>query len=320
MKKIGLLIEFKDNQIKPATFGMITAARGDDHELFALVVNADVSGCREALETYGISQIIDISTGGAWHPDGWAHALVHAVNRFGITTLLGLTTPQGRDLLPRIAAVLDAPLVMDCTAVDLSRHVARTTQYSGKTVAAIQLTGAHRIYGMRANAVAPVPRPAAAVIHACQAPETADSGLTVLESRSGQSDAVDLAEADVIISGGRGMRSGENFRILHDCARAMGAAVGASRVAVDEGWVPYTYQVGQTGTKVNPRVYIACGISGSVQHFAGMKSSGMIIAVNTDPTAAIIAKCDYFIVADLFDIIPLLTRELAEGRRQATPA
>lgn len=316
MKKIGLLIEFKDGEIKPATTGMITAAHGDDHQLFALVVNADAAACRESLAAYGVTDVVDVSTGGgAWHPDGWADAVVHVMDRFGIKTLLGLTSPQGRDLLPRIAAVLDAPLVMDCMDVDLDRNVARTTQYSGKTVAVIQLKGNHFIYGMRANAVPPVPRPAEAVIHACPAPEPVPSGLTVQASRPGQDDVVDLTEADVIISGGRGMKNGENFKVLQACARAMGAAVGASRVAVDEGWVPYTFQVGQTGTKVNPKVYIACGISGSVQHFAGMKSSERIIAVNKDPGAAIISKCDYFIVADLFDIIPLVTRELKAGGR-----
>ncbi|WP_373500178.1 electron transfer flavoprotein subunit alpha/FixB family protein, partial [Desulfococcus sp.] len=156
---------------------------------------------------------------------------------------------------------------------------------------------------------------AAAHVHACPAPVPPASGLTVLASKPGQAGTVDLAEADIILSGGRGMKNGENFKVLQDCARAMGAAVGASRVAVDEGWVPYTFQVGQTGTKVNPKVYIACGISGSVQHFAGMKSSGMIIAVNKDPGAAIISKCDYFIIGDLFEIIPLVTRELAAGGR-----
>lgn len=316
MKKIGLIIEFKDGEIKPATYGMITAAHGEDHQLSALIVNADAASCRESLAAYGVTAVVDISVGGgAWHPDAWADAVVHAMDRFGIETLLGLSSPQGRDLLPRIAAVLDAPLVMDCIDVDLTRNVARTTQYSGKTVGAVQLKGTHFIYGMRANAVAPVQRPAAADIHACPAPEPAPSGLTVLASKPGQGDAVDLAEADVIISGGRGMKNGENFKVLQDCARAMGAAVGASRVAVDEGWVPYTFQVGQTGTKVNPKVYIACGISGSVQHFAGMKSSELIIAVNKDPNAAIISKCDYFIVGDLFDIIPMVTRELASGSR-----
>ncbi len=311
MKKIGLFIEFKDDEIKPANDGMVTMAQGDGHELFALVVNADAAACRERLSAYGVSAVVDITAGGgAWHPDGWADAVVQAMNACGIETLMGLTSPQGRDLLPRIAAVLDAPLVMDCVGVDLDRNVARTTQYSGKAMAEIQLTGRHHIYGIRAGAVSPAPRAAAAEVHAFSAVEPTASGIEVLSTRPGEAGTVDLAEADIIIAGGRGMKSGENFKLLQDCARAMGAAVGASRVAVDEGWVPYTFQVGQTGSKVNPKVYIACGISGSVQHFAGMKSSEMIIAVNKDPGAAIIGKCDYYIVGDLFEIIPEVTRAL----------
>jgi electron transfer flavoprotein alpha subunit len=120
-------------------------------------------------------------------------------------------------------------------------------------------------------------------------------------------------EADVIIAGGRGMKNRDNFSILAQCAEKLKAAVGASRVAVDSGWVPYAMQVGQTGEKVNPRVYIACGISGSIQHFAGMKTSGMIIAVNTDEHAAIMANCDYYAVADALEVIPELTRLLENG-------
>ena len=116
----------------------------------------------------------------------------------------------------------------------------------------------------------------------------------------------------MIISGGRGLKNSDNFSILFDCAQVIGAAVGASRVAVDAGWVPYTMQVGQTGKTVSPKVYIACGISGSVQHFAGMKTAGMIIAINQDLEAAITKKCDYFAVADLFEVVPLLTRQLKQ--------
>ena len=119
-----------------------------------------------------------------------------------------------------------------------------------------------------------------------------------------------LAEADVIIAGGRGLKNGENFSLLSRSAEKINAAVGASRVAVDSGWVPYSMQVGQTGEKVSPRVYIACGISGSVQHFAGMKTSGMVIAINTDENAAIMANCDYYVVADALVIVPELTKHL----------
>ena len=134
--------------------------------------------------------------------------------------------------------------------------------------------------------------------------------LTIKEVKQTGFVGVDLTEADVIISGGRGMENSDNFRILWECAEKIGAAVGASRAAVDAGWVPHSMQVGQTGATVSPKVYIACGISGSVQHFAGMKTAGLIIAINTDPDAAIIKRCDYFALANLFDIIPLLTSKL----------
>ncbi|RUA01581.1 MAG: electron transfer flavoprotein subunit alpha/FixB family protein, partial [Deltaproteobacteria bacterium] len=119
---------------------------------------------------------------------------------------------------------------------------------------------------------------------------------------------------EIIISGGRGMKNGENFQILQECAQVMGAAVGASRVAVDNGWVPHSMQVGQTGTTVCPKLYIACGISGSIQHFAGMKTAGTIVCINTDPDAAMMQQCDYGIAGDLFKIIPALTRQLKAHR------
>ncbi len=316
MEKIGMVIEYKDEEIKPAAFGMITGARKEDRDLYALVVNRKPADCKKELGEYGVDRVIGITAAdGAWHPELWADALVQAMAAFGIQTLLGVTSPRGRDILPRVAAQLDAPLLMDCLDVDLEKHTARTTRYSGKTVATIRLTGTHRIYGVRANAVPAVPSPSEPSVETFTPAEADLPEMTVLETTPGRGDAVDLAEADVIFSGGRGMKNGENFKILIDCARTMNAAVGASRVAVDEGWVPYAMQVGQTGTKVNPKVYIACGISGSIQHFAGMKSSDIIIAINTDPNAAIISKSDYYAVADLFEVIPRLTKRLEEDRR-----
>ena len=142
-----------------------------------------------------------------------------------------------------------------------------------------------------------------------------DGRYEIKELRKGKADGIDLSEADIIISGGRGMQNEENFQILHECARAMGAAVGASRVAVDAGWVPHSMQVGQTGTTVCPKLYIACGISGSVQHFAGMKTAGTIVSINTDLAAAMMQQCDYGIVSDLFEVIPILTRQLRSVNR-----
>jgi electron transfer flavoprotein alpha subunit len=316
MQPIGLLIEFKDGQVKPANFGVATAARTEDRQLVALVVDAPAADAKTALEVYGVTRIVNIRTGGhGWNPAVHAAAVVAAMQENGITTLIGLTSPTGRELLPRVAARLDAPLVMDCIDIDLDAHRVKTSQYSGKTIATLSMTGSHFIYGMRANVVAPLEAPAKAEVIDFSYAADQDSAFEVLETRTDGSGARYLAESDIIISGGRGMKNAENFKLLFDCARHLNAAVGASRVAVDNGWVPYAMQVGQTGVKVNPKVYLAVGISGSIQHFAGMKTAKTIIAINTDANAAIMANCDYFAVGDLFDILPALEKALASVKR-----
>jgi electron transfer flavoprotein alpha subunit len=316
MQPIGLLIEFKDGRVKKANFGMATAARGENRHLIALVVGASAGEAKASLEAYGVARIININAGKrGWDPAIQAAAVVAAVEQFDITSLIGLTSPAGRELLPRIAARLDAPLVMDCSEIDLDAHRVKTSQYSGKTIATIALTGRHFIYGIRANVVAPREAPTVAEVIDFAFEENQSTGYQVIETRTDGSGAQYLAESDIIISGGRGLKSGENFKLLFECAGEMNASVGASRVAVDNGWVPYAMQVGQTGVKVNPKVYIAVGISGSVQHFAGMKTAKMIIAINSDANAAIMANCDYYAVGDLFDILPELKKKLDERRR-----
>jgi len=316
MQPIGLLIEFKDGRVKKANFGMATAARGENRHLIALVVGASAGEAKASLEAYGVARIININAGNrGWDPAIQAAAVVAAVEQFDITSLIGLTSPAGRELLPRIAARLDAPLVMDCSEIDLDAHRVKTSQYSGKTIATIALTGRHFIYGIRANVVAPREAPTVAEVIDFAFEENQSSGYQVIETRTDGSGTQYLAESDIIISGGRGLKSGENFKLLFECAGEMNASVGASRVAVDNGWVPYAMQVGQTGVKVNPKVYIAVGISGSVQHFAGMKTAKMIIAINSDANAAIMANCDYYAVGDLFEILPELKKKLDERRR-----
>jgi electron transfer flavoprotein alpha subunit len=314
MQPIGLLIEFKNGRVKEANFGMATAANATGHEIVALVVDAATETAKPSLEAFGVTRIIDIQTGGSgWDPVRRADAVVAAMETFAINSLIGLTSPAGRELLPRIAATLDAPLIMDCIEIDPKAHRVKTSQYSAKTIATITLTGNHFIYGLRPNAVEPVDRPVTAEIVDFEFAEKPATGYQVIGTRTGGGGGQYLAEADIIISGGRGLKNGENFRLLFDCARHMGAAVGASRVAVDNGWVPYAMQVGQTGVKVNPKVYIAVGISGSIQHFAGMKTAKTIIAINTDENAAIMANCDYYAVGDLFEILPELEKAVASA-------
>jgi electron transfer flavoprotein alpha subunit len=312
VKKIAILIETQNGQLKKTNFGVIAAARGDGRELYAFLLDGSGAECRDALAAYGVHKVVEIASAAGplpWNPVVWSKAVIGAMENFGINTLLGLTSARGKDLLPRIAARLDAPLVMDCIAVDLDEHTAKKSQYSGKTIATVKVSGAYFIFGIRPNVIAPEPAAVAAQAISFKA-DAASKRLAVKEIRHAGGSGIDLTEADVIISGGRGMENSENFNLLRECAAQLGAAVGASRVAVDAGWVPHAMQVGQTGATVSPKVYIACGISGSVQHFAGMKTSRMIIAINTDREAAIVRRCDYFAVADLFDIVPLLTAEL----------
>lgn len=315
MEAIGLLVEFQDGRVKDAVYGMATAARGDCRQTVALAVDPPSGDAASVLGEYGVGRIVTITTGfdpSEWEPVSRAAGVAAAMEAFGIKSLIGLTSPSGRELLPRIAARLDAPLIMDCLEIDFAGHRVKTSQYSGKTIATLSLTGSHAIYGLRPNVVPAERHPVAVETDDFPYDPPAGRGYQVLETRTDQNAAQNLAEADVIISGGRGMKSGDNFKLLFDCARRMGAAVGASRVAVDNGWVPYAMQVGQTGVKVNPRVYLACGISGSVQHYAGMKTSQMIIAINSDENAAIISNCDYYAIGDLFEILPELAKALSE--------
>jgi electron transfer flavoprotein alpha subunit len=312
MRKIGILIETKDGALKKTNFGVITAAREDGHQLYGFLVDGRGADHKTALEAYGIHKIVEVTSKEGpldWNPASWSMAVIQAMDHLGVKTLLGLTSAQGKELLPRIAAALDAPLVMDCIDINLSEHTVQKSQFSGKSIATLKVNGPCYLYGVRPNVFEAKPSPTEAEVISFQT-EVESGSLVVKEVRQDASRGIDLSEADIIISGGRGINNSENFRLLFECADLIGAAVGASRVAVDAGWVPHSMQVGQTGATVSPKVYIACGISGSVQHFAGMKTAGLIVAINADPQANMVKKCDYYIVADLFEIIPLLTRQL----------
>jgi len=313
MKNIGIVVELDGGKIKETNFGMITLGRAKDTECFAIVMEGDVGALKEDLESYGITKIIDLSLAKDQkdNPVVAAKAIIEVIKKFNIHTVFGLSTAIGKDLLPRVAASLDAPLIMDCTDIDLDGNFAKTSQYSGKAIAKIKVTGDILVFGIRPNSVDPTKSKASAEIIKFDGTQLDFKGFRVIKTNIAErGENINLPEADVIVSGGRGMKNGENFSILTQCAQRLNAAVGASRVAVDSGWVPYSMQVGQTGEKVSPRVYIACGISGSVQHFAGMKTSGMVIAINIDENAAIMSNCDYFVVADALEIIPELTKQL----------
>lgn len=241
------------------------------------------------------------------------------------------STAAGRDLAPRLAARLDAGIVTDCAsvAVEDDRVVATRPTLTRKAIARVAFGDGIRIAVVLPNIYPPAPAEPGRSAEVLTVPVTLDANAIrtrVVEVSAIKRETVPLTEADIIVSGGRGMRGPENFVLLDRLAAVLGAAVGSSRPPVDSGWVPHDYEIGQTGKTVNPQLYIACGISGAPQHLAGMSGSRCIVAINKDPQAPIFGIATYGVVGDVFEVLPLLTEEVrrlkgsADEGRQAAPS
>ncbi|MFO7684907.1 MAG: electron transfer flavoprotein subunit alpha/FixB family protein [Desulfobacterales bacterium] len=309
------IAEHRDGKFRKVTYEALSEGRriadrmGTD--LAALVMGSGVETAAAGLGKFGADKIIV-----ADHPSlaeyltDTATTVVAGVIAAADpqVVILGAST-QGKDLAARLAARLNAGLAMDCVAVrvDADSIVATRPLYGGKVLAEVALSGKPQIVATRPNAVSITECVKAAVIEKT-AVDPGASRLQLVE-KTLEAEKVELTEADVIVSGGRGM-GGSDYSLVEALAAALGGAVGASRSAVDEGWRPHADQVGQTGKVVSPNLYIACGISGAIQHLAGMSSSKVIVAVNKDAEAPIFSKADYGVIGDLFEILPLITAEV----------
>ncbi len=318
MTKVGVFIETEGGEAKETNFGVLTAARGHDgNEVFAIVPPGCGDAVASVLAEYGANQVVTLADpDNALYksPDIEARVLADIVKKFELNALLGLASAQGRDIFARLAVFLDVPLVSDCIDINIADQTVRKSHFSGKCVASLKVNADLMLATLRPNAVEAHKAPVQAETVAYEV-RTTDPGLTqVVDIKKDASGKVDLTEAAVIITGGRPIDAAENYKMLEECAAQLGdsAAVGASRAAVDAGFAPHSMQVGQTGKTVSPRLYIGCGLSGSVQHFAGMKTSKVIVAINTDKDAPIFGKCDYGIVGDMFEVVPVLTQVLKE--------
>ncbi|UJF35923.1 electron transfer flavoprotein subunit alpha/FixB family protein [Paenibacillus hexagrammi] len=258
--------------------------------------------------------VVENSSLGVYQPEAYAASLLEVVKNVAPQAIFMGHTALGRDLAPQLAAKLQAGQISDVTAIERRGNEVVFTRplYAGKAVEKKAFTdpGGPWIVTVRPNNIAaPEPdlsRQAQIIDVACPAPSLRAVVRKVVAKASG---AVDLAEAKIVVSGGRGVRSAEGFRPLEELAAVLGGAVGASRGACDAGYCDYAMQIGQTGKVVTPEIYIACGISGAIQHLAGMSGSRVIIAINKDPEAPIFKVADYGIVGDLFEVLPLLTEE-----------
>jgi len=306
-----LVIAEHDNAVlKAATLNTITAAVQLGDDIHVLVAGQGCGAVAEAAaQVAGVKKVLIAD---APH---YAHQLAENVAALvvslagGYSHLLAPATAAGKNTLPRAAALLDVAQISDIIKVESADTFVRPI-YAGNVLATVQSSDAIKVITVRGTAF-----PAAAATGGSACVETVapvtDAGISSFVSQQlTQSDRPELTAARIIISGGRGMGNGENFKLLEDVADKLGAAVGASRAAVDSGFVPNDYQVGQTGKVVAPELYIAVGISGAIQHLAGMKDSKVIAAINKDEEAPIFQVADYGLVADLFTAVPELSQEL----------
>ncbi len=299
-----LLIAEHDNRtLNGATAKALTAAKALGGPVHILVAG---SGCdavaQKAAALSGVEKVL-LASADHLKPrlaEEMAALIVPLMERYD--ALVAVSSAAGKDVAPRIAALLDVAQLSDVTAVHSPTQFERPI-YAGNAVQTVECTQPKKVLTIRTTAFAASPEGGSASIETIQAPAASTTSQFVSEELS-QSARPELTAAKVVISGGRGMQSGENFKLLERIADKLGAAVGASRAAVDAGFVPNDYQVGQTGKVVAPELYIAVGISGAIQHLAGMKDSKVIVAINKDEEAPIFQVADYGLVGDLFQILP----------------
>ncbi len=316
MNKVLVFIEQRNGEIKKASFEAaktasdIAAKYNIDSE--AIVVGADVDYL-ENLGGFGIKKVVHFKSSQLLNYSNSAYSKIIAEYAKGVNADLVLfaNTALGKDLAPFVAVKLEAGTAMDVTAIEyenddmiLSRPI-----YAGKAIIDVKIKSAVKVITLRPNVFNPgEPTDAKAVVEVKEVDSPAlNTKVTELKKAEGK---LDVAEADIIVSGGRGLKGPENFNLIEDLAEALGAAQGASRAVVDAGWRPHSEQVGQTGKTVSPTLYVAVGISGAIQHLAGMRSSKYIVAINKDKDAPIFQVADYGIAGDAFEVVPALIEEI----------
>ncbi|MEJ5376176.1 MAG: electron transfer flavoprotein subunit alpha/FixB family protein [bacterium] len=287
-------------------------------EMAAVLVGGDgISSHAEALGQWGAKKVFvaEHSELGQYRTNPYTRVVVDVAKMMEPRIILMGASSTGKDLAPRVAARLGVGMLSDCVAFELQDGtlVGRRPMYAGKLYAYVACKAIPQIATARPNVLSkmePDPSAKAEVVKVSVQLEDSDLIAKVLELKEEASGRPDLTEAEIIVSGGRGMKGPENYAMLETLADLLGGTVGASRAAVDAGWRPQSDQVGQTGKVVTPNLYIACGISGSIQHLAGMGTSKVIVAINKDPDAPIFQKADYGVVDDLFKVVPPLIEEV----------
>jgi electron transfer flavoprotein alpha subunit len=313
------VLEQRDGVVRKVSHEVVTGARrladalGGDVE--ALVLAAGAVRGTDRLGAFGADTVRTFAHAsfGMYAPEGYTRVIAERAQAGQYGAVVFAASATGKDLAPRVAARLSRPLAQDVTdvGVEAGAVVVVRPVFAGKALLKLRIAGSPALISLRPNVFTPVERPRPGIQESAAVEGTAGRVVTK-EIKAAEAGTLDVAEAPIVISGGRGLREPANFKVLEALAAAFGsqAAVGASRAVVDAGWRPHAEQVGQTGKTVSPTLYIAVGISGAIQHLAGMRTSKVIVAINKDKDAPIFKVADYGIVGDLFEVVPRLTDEI----------
>ena len=316
MSTIVVFVEHAAGSARRGSLEALGAARALSSDVVAVLCGSGSAEAAAGLGRSGASKAVVLDCP-VWSPDAAALAVAGVVREQKARAFLASATSTGRDLAPRVAALVDSTLFSDCTGLEASGETILVTRpwLAGKLVASLRSSASVLCATLRRNVFQP--REEARQVEVIRGPALA-SGKAVLEKIEARAAGkLDVSEAPVVVSGGRGLKEPQHFALLEDLAAAFGnAAVGASRAVVDAGWRPHAEQVGQTGKTVSPQLYVAVGISGAIQHLAGMKTSKVIVAINKDREAPIFKVADYGIVGDAFEIVPALAKEIRRIRAQ----
>jgi len=315
-RKVVVLGETRDGALRNVSFEAIAAGKtvSEGGEVVAVLIGESVGSLASELIHYGADRVVTVEDPklASYTPDGYSQALQAVIDAEAPGALVIGHTALGKDLSPKIAAKLDSGLISDVTAIEVAGGNIVFTRpiYSGKAFEKKIVTDGIIFATVRPNNIAPLEKDESRTGEVTsQSVEIKDLRTIVKEVLRKATEGVDLSEAKVVIAGGRGVKSAEGFEPLKELADVLGGAIGASRGACDADYCDYSLQIGQTGKVVTPDLYIACGISGAIQHLAGMSNSKIIVAINKDPEANIFKVADYGIVGDLFEVVPMLTEE-----------
>ena len=314
--KILVFIEQRNGKIKKSSLEAVKTASDIAQKLSGSVEAISIGNEIENLENvggFGAGKVTHFKNADLenYSPSAYADIISKYSTENNIDLFFFAATSMGKDLAPRVAVKIDSGLAMDCILLNCESNdiIATRPIYAGKALIEVKLTSPKKVFALRPNVFNPgIPTDKKAVVSVANV-DSPNLNVRVVDIKKSEG-KIDVAEADIIVSGGRGMKGPEHFKLVEDLAQVLGAASGASRAVVDAGWRPHSEQVGQTGKTVSPNLYIALGISGAIQHLAGMRSSKYIVAINKDKDAPIFQVADYGIAGDIFEVVPAMIEEI----------